>query len=144
MKLFTDKQLAQLLRNGLRAAHVDGSQNCPLHLDDEIIADENNRCSLCATPLGYDSLAEPPVVKLFTPDGAATWLLTALSLDQTIAFGLCDLGVGFPELGFVSLRELQSVRGQLGLPIVLDRHFAPTKTFGEYAEEASRLGRISA
>ena len=31
-----------------------------------------------------------PVLKLFTPDGAATWLLTELDPDDPdIAFGLC-------------------------------------------------------
>ena len=34
-----------------------------------------------------------PVVKLFTPDGNCTWLLTELDPeDPDIAFGLCDLG----------------------------------------------------
>ena len=35
-----------------------------------------------------------PVVKLFTPDANATWLLTEIYPGDTdIAFGLCDLGV---------------------------------------------------
>jgi hypothetical protein len=42
--------------------------------------------------------AEPdflPVVKLFTPDGGCTWLLTERDPDDPdIAFGLCDLGAG--------------------------------------------------
>ncbi len=66
----------------------------------------------------------PPVVKLFTPDAGCTWLLTELDPDAPdIAFGLCDLGMGFPELGSVSMRELQSVRGQIGLPIERDKFF---------------------
>src|SRR5215204_2198547 len=65
-----------------------------------------------------------PVVKLFTPDGAATWLLTELDPeDPDIAFGLCDLGLGCPELGWVSLGEVQTVRGHLGLPVEVDRYF---------------------
>ena len=48
--------------------------------------------------------------------------------DPDIAFGLCDLGMGCPELGSVSLSELESVRGKLGLPIERDLHFTPTKT----------------
>jgi hypothetical protein len=41
----------------------------------------------------------PPVVKLFTPDAGATWLLTELDPDDPdIAFGLCDLGLGFLSL----------------------------------------------
>ena len=52
-----------------------------------------------------------PVVKLFTPDGAATWLLTdILPDDPDIAFGLCDLGMGEPECGSVSLTELSALR----------------------------------
>ena len=52
-----------------------------------------------------------PVVKLFTPDGAATWLLAdILPADPDIAFGLCDLGMGEPECGSVSLRELSTLR----------------------------------
>ena len=52
-----------------------------------------------------------PVVKLFTPDGAATWLLCDISpRDLDIAFGLCDLGYGEPECGRVSLRELSALR----------------------------------
>jgi len=51
-----------------------------------------------------------PVVKLFTADGNATWLLTELNPDRDLAFGLCDLGLGEPELGYVSLHELAAAR----------------------------------
>jgi hypothetical protein len=63
-----------------------------------------------------------PVVKLFTPDAQCTWLLTELGLDD-IAFGLCDLGLGCPEIGFVSMREIRELRGPLGLPVERDLHF---------------------
>jgi hypothetical protein len=86
-----------------------------------------------------------PVVKLFTPDAGCTWLLTELDPDDPdIAFGLCDLGTGSPELGYVSLAELASVRGRLNLPIERDLHFVARKTIGAYAEEARRVGGISA
>jgi hypothetical protein len=86
-----------------------------------------------------------PVVKLFTPDGGATWLLTELDPDDPdIAFGLCDLGLGFPELGSVSISELESMRGKLGLPIERDLHFTAQKTLSAYADEARRLARINA
>lgn len=53
-----------------------------------------------------------PVVKLFTPDANCTWLLTEIDLDNPdIAFGLCDLGMGYPELGNVSISELSQLRG---------------------------------
>ena len=61
--------------------------------------------------LDNDDFDPPPVVKLFTPDASATWLLTEIDPDDhDHAFGLCDLGQGFPELGYVSLAELQSAR----------------------------------
>ncbi|MER8658488.1 DUF2958 domain-containing protein [Mesorhizobium sp. M0847] len=84
-----------------------------------------------------------PVVKLFTPDAGATWLLTEIDPeDPDIAFGLCDLGLGCPEVGSVSLSELASVRGRLGLPVERDRDFKPTKPLSAYASEARRVGRI--
>jgi hypothetical protein len=97
----------------------------------------------CAgTPAEPDFL---PVVKLFTPDSDCTWLLTELDPDDPdIAFGLCDLGMGCPELGAVSIAELESARGALRLPIERDEHFSPTKTISAYAEEARNHGAIRA
>jgi hypothetical protein len=86
-----------------------------------------------------------PVVKLFTPDANATWLLTELDPeDPDIAFGLCDLGLGCPELGYVSISELESVRGKLGLPVERDVNFSPTKSIIDYAEESRKAGAILA
>lgn len=86
-----------------------------------------------------------PVVKLFTPDANATWLLAELEPeDPDIAFGLCDLGLGSPELGSVRLSEIAAVRGAFGLPVERDLHFRAVRTLGGYADEARRLGRISA
>jgi len=86
-----------------------------------------------------------PVVKLFCPWGGATWLLTELDPEEPdIAFGLCDLGLGFPELGNVSLEELASVTGPGGLRIERDRHFVPRQSLQAYADEASQRGRIIA
>jgi glycine/D-amino acid oxidase-like deaminating enzyme len=84
-------------------------------------------------------------VKLFCPWGGATWLLTELDpQDPDIAFGLCDLGMGEPELGNVSLSEIAAVRGPGGLTIERDLHFKPEKTLQGYADEARELGRIAA
>jgi len=86
-----------------------------------------------------------PVVKLFTPDAGCTWLLTELDPDDPdIAFGLCDLGLGFPELGSVRISEIEAVRGRLGLPVERDLHFAPRKTLSAYAAEARRHSAIQA
>jgi hypothetical protein len=65
-----------------------------------------------------------PVVKLFTPDANATWLLVELDPeDPDLAYGLCDPGLGEPELGYVRLSELESLRGVLRLPVEQDREF---------------------
>ena len=113
-KLITDELRAQLLANGQQS------------LTDE----------------WFDP---PPVVKLFTPDAGATWLLTEIDPhDGDLAFGLCDLGLGFPELGKVSLTELAAVRGGLGLPVERDLHFSATKPISEFAREARLGGRIVA
>lgn len=86
-----------------------------------------------------------PVVKLFTPDAGCTWLLTELDPDDPdMAFGLCDLGMGCPELGCVRISELESVRGPLRLPIERDLHFAATKTISAYAADARACGHIDA
>ena len=86
-----------------------------------------------------------PVVKLFTPDGACTWLLTEIDPDDPdIAFGLCDLGFGSPELGSVSLSELESVRGRLGLAIERDLYFKADRSLSAYAGEARAHNAIVA
>jgi len=86
-----------------------------------------------------------PVVKLFNPMGAATWLLTECDEDG-IAFGLCDLGMGFPELGYVCIPEIVELftnsRGRRW--IERDLHFKASKTLAEYADEAREKQRIIA
>jgi hypothetical protein len=111
----------------------------------KFITDEQHRQLLAngRHTLENDSFDPPPVVKLFTPDAGATWLLTEIDPDEhDRAFGLCDLGQGFPELGYVSLAELQSVRGRLGLPVERELHFTATKPISVYAREAQLAERI--
>ncbi|CCV16408.1 hypothetical protein MESS4_p20061 [Mesorhizobium sp. STM 4661] len=62
--------------------------------------------------------------------------------DPDIAFSLCNLGVGCPELGSVSLSELGTVRGKLGLPVGRDLHFRPLSELSAYADHAQRHGAI--
>ena len=83
-----------------------------------------------------------PVVKFFNPCGAATWLLSELDEDGDILFGLCDLGVGCPELGSASLSEIESVRVAMALKIERDLHFAATHPLTVYAEAARKNGGI--
>jgi hypothetical protein len=85
-----------------------------------------------------------PVVKLFTPDAGATWLITELDPEEPdLAFGLCDLGLGYPELGYVSISELESVRGPLGLSVERDLHFTATHPLSVYARAAHTAEAIT-
>ncbi|PDS75470.1 DUF2958 domain-containing protein [Rhizobium sp. L43] len=65
-----------------------------------------------------------PVVKLFTPWASARWLITDMDRgDEDLLFGLCDLGLGSPELGYVLLSDLEELRGPGGLRVERDLHF---------------------
>jgi hypothetical protein len=109
MKLFTQKELEQLIRNG---------------------SPEN---------YGKDHI---PVVKLFLPGTAFTWLLTDVDWEyQNIAFGLCDLGMNCPELGSVDLDELQSVRNPFR--VERDYYFEGKYPISVYARAAYRYGAIT-
>jgi hypothetical protein len=110
-------------------------------LTEQLLA--NGRAQRAAMDKGEEALDFEPVVKLFTPDAQCTWLLTELDPDG-FAFGLCDLGMGEPELGYVSLLELAAVRGKLGLPVERDLHFVADKSISAYAKEARELRRIDA
>ena len=114
MKLLTKAQNDKMLKNGIRSNEEDN----------------------------FDP---QPVVKFFTPDGSATWLLTELDPDDNdIAFGLCDLGMGCPELGSVRISELTSARGPLGLPIEHDLYFTAEYPLSAYAKLARAASCITA
>jgi hypothetical protein len=93
---------------------------------------------------GTDENFDPlPVVKLFTPDAAYTWLLAhAEPACPEVAWGLCDLGLGYPETGFLYLGEAVIVRGRLGLRVERDLHFTARKPLSAYARDAQRAGMI--
>lgn len=89
--------------------------------------------------------AEPdpvPVLKLFSPVGAATWLATELDEDGDTLFGLADLGFGCPELGSFSLTEIASVRLPFGLRIERDLDFRTPHPLSVWAARARRTGTI--
>lgn len=84
-----------------------------------------------------------PVVKLFTPMAGCTWLLTELDPeDPDMAFGLCDLGLGFPEIGYVYLPEITAASNDLRLRIERDLQFEGKFPLSVYANAARRLSRI--
>jgi hypothetical protein len=104
---------------------------------------ENGRQNAARIAEDGNTIDFHPVVKLFTPDAACTWLLSEIDPgNEDVAFGLCDLGTGYPELGSVSLAEIAALRGKLGLPVERDLHFEAEKSLTAYADEARLLGRI--
>lgn len=112
-------------------------------IPDELLAKliENGRASKERD--GFDPF---PVVKFFTPDAGATWLITEAypEGDDVRLFGLCDLGMGCPELGYLMLSEIEDVRGELGLPVERDLYFKAEHRRSTYAKLASRAGMIVA
>jgi len=91
-----------------------------------------------------DRFDPPPLLKLFNPMGAATWLATEIGADDDTLFGLADLGFDCPELGYFSLSEIAAVRLPLGLRIERDRAFATRVPLSRWAETARAHGSILA
>lgn len=88
------------------------------------------------------SIDHKPVVKFFG-GAACTWLITEYNEEDRIFFGLCDLGMGSPEIGYVSRDELEAVRfPPFNLPVERDRYITLDKTLSEYAEIARDAGYI--
>lgn len=83
-----------------------------------------------------------PVVKYFSPVGAATWLATELDADGDTLFGLADLGFGCPELGYFSLSEIESLRLPFGLTVERDLFFASRHPLSVWADAARSAGSI--
>ena len=78
-------------------------------------------------PLYSQEDVPDPLVRahFFNPSGAGDWWIIEGSHDgdDYRMFGLCDLG--WPELGYVCLNELQDYPGRFGLGIERDRYWVP-------------------
>ena len=119
MELVNSEIRAKLLYNG--------------HKSSEASEADDNFDPYLWIPHSYD------LSKLFTPDSKVTWLLTELAPnDKDLAFGLCDWGVGNPEIGSVRLSDIARVKGHLGLSVERDTLFKAKMTLNQYAEEARR------
>ncbi len=113
MKLFTKEILQKLTRNHEATMEAEGGD-----------------------------LNHLPVVKLYDPFGGAVWLLSEYDPAYDNAFGLCDLGMGCPELGSVSMSEIRSLKNFMGhRRIERDMHWSPEgHSLSEFAILARRLG----
>lgn len=77
--------------------------------------------------VGRQEDVEDPIViaKFFNPAGAGTWLATEYEPETRTFFGYVSI-FNTPhenELGYFSLDELESFKGQFGLGIERDRFF---------------------
>lgn len=120
----------------------------------------NAEATNCSDRLGLADPDHVPVVKIFNPFGASTWILTELYADNDTLYGLCDLGNGFPELGCVSRAELEAARVQpaltsdsitgdavvgkakSGVPLERDEDWMTDYPLTVWLEAAQREGRI--
>jgi hypothetical protein len=62
---------------------------------------------------------------------------TPTTSPSAFAILACEL-----ELGYVSLNELRTARGKLGLPVERDLHLKADKRISAYADEARTRGHI--
>ncbi|URG49318.1 DUF2958 domain-containing protein [Pectobacterium quasiaquaticum] len=109
-----------------------------------ITADERAQLLANGQARAADRGIDPkPVVRLFTPDAHATWLLAALDpADDDTAWGLIDLGIGMPELGTVKLSDLAGIVGPHQQPIRRDLYFRASRPLSEYVQLAQIDGSI--
>ncbi len=72
-----------------------------------------------------EKINDPEVkVKFFLPGTGWTWYV--LEFDGNDSFFGCVVG-NFPELGYFSLSELESLTGPLGVKVERDMYFKPVK-----------------
>jgi len=96
---------------------------------------------------GGDTPEHVPVIKVFNPYGPNTWLFTELWPDGRL-FGLCDHGMGEPELGYELLSNIETLRmapfpgGPKILKLERDQHFRTKRPLIAFARAAWELGRI--
>lgn len=55
---------------------------------------------------------------------------------------MSDLGLGYPETGFLYLNAVAIVRGGLGLRVERDLHFKARKPLSAYTRDAQQAGMI--
>ena len=75
-------------------------------------------------PLYSQEYEDDPLVvaKLFDPCGSASWFLLEYDPVEKIAFCWVQ-GLAEDELGYISLTEMESIKGPLGIGIEQDLYF---------------------
>ena len=94
---------------------------------------------------------KPPVVNIFNPAGAQTWLIHSADPEEPdILHALCDLGFGCAELGSVRLSDLEGIETPIrvgpysgAVRLERDKVFRPVHSLEIYARAAHIRGRIT-
>ena len=73
------------------------------------------------------------IAKLFDPTGSASWFLLEYDPVEKLAFGYVT-GMTADELGYISLTEMESISGPLGIGIEQDMYFQQ-KRLSEYVKK---------
>ena len=111
-----------------------------------LITDEDREQLLAnGQVLAEDHGVDPlPVVRLFTPDAHASWLLVCVDpVDGDTAYGLIDLGIGMPEVGTVRLSALASIVGPCKHGVMRDHYFQAARPLSGYVRLAKENGSIT-
>ena len=92
----------------------------------------------------HTDMGEVPVVQIFG-GSSLTWLLTDSDPENPDRlFGLCDLGLGFPEMGYVSREWLETVKvSPWKMPLERERYFRGEYPLRVYAKAALSAGSIT-
>ncbi len=73
-----------------------------------------------------EEVSDPIVYIRFFTRGNMQWFATEFDGEDTF-FGVCDLNMGWPELGYFSLSEFEEVNQNMSSPkIIIDESFKPT------------------
>lgn len=76
------------------------------------IQDPKTFTNLEALPALYatdGTKGDRPAVKLFDAAGQAFWVIWEYNAETKEGFGYADLGLGFPELGYINVAEIETL-----------------------------------
>lgn len=78
-----------------------------------------------------------PVVMLTIPYTDCIWLISEIMPEnENVGFGLCDIGQGTPELGYVDLKDLADNQMYIGMPVYNNPLFNGKYPMSAYADAA--------
>lgn len=104
---------------------------------------QNAKATREAVQAGNPEPDHAPVLKLF--HGGATWLFAEGELERENfrMFGLADLGLGNPELGYAKLEDMAEAFRRTGKTLERDMYFKATHPLSVYARAAKTKRRIT-